>query len=101
MTTLFRSNVYQDMYPDEKMLEAFGTLTPSAQERNAYFFDLWLMRRNNAVTINMTDKERAKRILKTMGLKEMWDYQIRDKSIRFEHKQDSAMFKLAWTNRDG
>lgn len=99
MTTLFRSNVYQEMYPDEKMLEAFGKLNPSAQERNAYFFDLWLQRRSNSCTItSKRDKQRAKDILKAMGLKEMWDYQIRENSIRFEHKQDNAMFKIAWNN---
>lgn len=96
MTTLFRSNVYQEMYPDDKMLDAFGTLTPSAQQRNAYFFDLWLKRRPNSMSVLMSDKDKARKILKTMGLKEMWDYQIRENVIRFEHKQDSALFKIAW-----
>ena len=96
MTTLFRSSVYQEMYPDDKMMEAFGTLTPSAQVRNAFFFGLWMKRRSNSFALEPKDREKAKCILKSLGLKEMWDYQIRDKGIRFEHKQDSAMFKIAY-----
>jgi len=100
MTTLYRSNAYQEMYPDDKMLRAFGSLTPSASERNAYFFDLWCARRANRIDFDMKDKHKAKSILKQMGLKEMWDYQIRENSIRFEETQDVAMFKIAW-NKDG
>ena len=96
MTTLFRSNVYQEMYPDDKMMEAFGTLTPSAQVRNAYFFDLWMKRRSNSFALEPKDREKAKCVLKSFGLKEMGDYQIKDNCIRFEHKQDSAMFKIAY-----
>lgn len=101
MTTLFRSSLYQEMYPDELMLQAFGKLNPSASERNTYFFDLWMKRRQNKLVVTNHDKVHVKQVLKQLGLREQWDYQLRDNQIRFETKEDEAMFKLTYRENHG
>lgn len=101
MTELFRSNTYQSMYPDEYMLEAFGKLNPNVHERNTYFFDLWCKRRPNRYKVNTSDKNAIKQCLKSTGLKDLWDFQLRGNEIRFEHPEDLAMFKLCWRKANG
>ena len=98
MTTLFRSSVYQDMYPDEEMMSAFGKLNPDVQERNAYFFDMWMKRRANRFVISPVKSATVKRLLKSIGLRDLWDFQIRENEVRFEHAEDLAMFKISWRN---
>jgi hypothetical protein len=37
-------------------------------------------------------------LLKDIGLKQMWDYQIKGSEIRFRRSEDLAMFKLSWNH---
>lgn len=102
MSQLFRSETYQRLYPDELMLEAFGKLNPSASEKQLYFFDLWAKRRPNRIMIEKAQHDyrenNFKLVLKQMGLREPWEYQIKGSEVRFEHAQDLAMFKIAQRN---
>lgn len=95
MTRLFRSHTYQSLYPDELMLEAFGKLNPSSSEKATYFFEMWVARRSNKIVVHDIKKYEIKDLLRQLGLRELWDYQLKTNEIRFEHKEDLAMFKLA------
>lgn len=97
MTVLPRSKVYQEMYPDALMMEAFGKLNPTVTEKSNYFFKLWRERRPNRVIIN--GNTGVKETLKALQLKEPWDYQYKTTEVRFESAEDMAMFKLAWRQR--
>lgn len=101
MTRLFRSEVYQKMYPDDRMMDAFGTLTPTTTERNSYFFNLWLERRKNRFVLKTTKMDQVKQLLKSSGLIEPWDFQVKVNEIRFECAEDLAMFKLSWGSENG
>lgn len=101
MTRLFRSEVYQSMYPDDRMMDAFGTLTPTSTERNSYFFNLWMERRKNRFSLSSRETETAKKLLKSIGLSEPWDFQIKGSELRFNNTEDFAMFKLSWRNTNG
>lgn len=92
--TLTRSETYQRMWPDDKMQNAFGKLNPSTSERTAYFFDLWMIRRQWELRTNAPHI--AKKICTQLGLQEPWDYQLRNNSVmRFDNAQFLGMYKLA------
>ena len=92
-----RSSIYKRMYPDELMMEAFGTLTPDTTARTAYFFDLWMKRRQYRHMLGaMSAVDSATELLNTIGLRNPWDYQIRGFEIRFEYPEDLAQFKITW-----
>ena len=42
-----------ELFPDEEMIDAFGHLTPSVAERNAYFFDKWMDWRTHLTLIHI------------------------------------------------
>ena len=103
--TLLRSNIHQELFPDELVLEAFGKLNPTSSERTAYFFDCWCDSKNNKFMIKEIINSQRKIVvadvnllLKDMGLKQMWDYQIKGGEIRFRRSEDLAMFKLSWNH---
>jgi hypothetical protein len=92
MTQLKRSRIHQEMYPDEFMLEAFGKLNPSTQERSAYFFELWIERKPFEIKNQHGD---FATVCKELGLKQPWDYQVRGNTIRFGNAEHVAYYKLA------
>ena len=48
-----------ELFPDEEMIDAFGHLTPSVAERNAYFFDKWMDWRTHRLKIQYKDESRG------------------------------------------
>ena len=98
-----RSNIYMELFPDEEMIDAFGHLTPSVAERNAYFFDKWMDWGTNRLKIQYKDESRGienriKNTCKTIGLREFWDFQVRQGEIRFAQPDYMAMFRIKWDN---
>jgi len=91
-TTLKRSDTYQNLFSDEYMLETFGSLSPNRSTRTAHFFDLWMTWRANRMKlkkhVSISD---ARTQLKTQGLKEFREFQIRNGEIRFASVNDKAM----------
>ncbi len=102
-TSNLRSSTYMDLFPDEEMLEAFGTLTPEVSQRNAYFFDKWMEWRANRMKIRYRETSRGielniKNTCKNIGLREFWDFQVRQGEIRFAQPDYMAMFRIKWDN---
>lgn len=91
-----RSETYQKLYPDDLMLKAFGTLTPDVSSRLGYFFDLWMERRKHRCIVPDYKIKLAVTILKQMGIKDPWDYQLKGPEIRFSYAEDLAQFKIMW-----
>lgn len=96
--TVNRSQIYLDTYDDKFMLETFGTLRPSAQERTKYFIDCWLNWKGNSIKYKPV-RARAtaieiRRFCNSMGLKDLRDFQVKNHEIRFKSKEDMAMAKL-------
>jgi len=102
-----RSDAHRKLFPDDEMVRAFGKLNPTVAERTEYFYDMWLKRRGNQLNMAETawvddgffrsDELQADILLKGLGLRDPWDYQIRNNIVRFEHKEDLAVFKIAWS----
>lgn len=93
------SKLYSTLFPEELMLQTFGTTMPSQSKKNEYFFDCWLAWKTNEVRISSpitptSFKNSAKEICHRMGLKEFWDYQTRGYSIRFKDADMKAFFKI-------
>lgn len=84
--------------PDERVLEAFGKLTPSTSERATYFFDQWCNNRKNVLKIIPKRADELHVLCKQYGLLPQWDYQIKGSEARFSNEHDLAMIKLGWKN---
>jgi hypothetical protein len=99
-----RSNLYSELFPEDLMMQTFGTTTPSQSKKNEYFFDCWMQWRNNEIktsalftptTTPTQFKTLVKVTCKQMGLREFWDYQVRGYSVRFREPEMKAFFKIS------
>lgn len=94
--TVKRSLTYQAMYPDELMMDAFGTTMPTPAQRNIYFFDKWMSWRDHSIILpGHVDSDQVVTICKTLGLRKFWDYQLRGHNLRFCDADMLAFFKIA------
>ena len=95
-----RSNTYMELFPDDEMLDAFGVLTPSLSERNAYFFDKWMEWRPTRMKIHHIKSKKTenniKETCKAIGLREFWDFQVRQGEVRFAQSDYMALFRIKW-----
>lgn len=100
MTTpgIKRSKLYQDRFSDEQMLEAFGTLTPGVSERTAHFFGLWMEWRKHRVKLKRNSVPVVRKMLCETGLKEMWEFQLREGEVRFCDADIMAMAMMYGLN---
>lgn len=96
-----RSSIYQELYPDDLMLETFGTLTPSSQAKSEFYHNSWLDWRVNSFIYDNSEfnVHEVKRILKGMGFKDFFDFQIRPPQIRFRLASDLAVARLSGLER--
>lgn len=85
-----RSKTYQKIFGDEEMLEAFGTLQPSVSQRTSYFFESWCDWRPNRVKIKKNQDRLCTVMLQELGLKEFWEFQIREGECRFDSDETKA-----------
>jgi len=85
-----RSKTYQEIFGDDEMLEAFGTLTPSVSERTAYFFESWMDWRPTRVKLKAHFDHVTRSMCKELGLKEFWDFQVRENEVRFKDEETKA-----------
>jgi hypothetical protein len=101
-----RSRIYSEIFPDELMLEAFGTIMPTQAAKNEYFFNHWMNWKEHELkaTSNVTPtvfKKSVKEKCIQIGLREFWDYQTRGFSIRFKDAELLAFFRISvgdqWT----
>ena len=98
MNNLRRSETYQRIFDDKRIVDAFGKLNPNSSERTVYFFEKWCDWYSNRVNIespNTNTIYQIKLILEGMGLDEFWDYQIRNREIRFSDAEMLAFFKIS------
>lgn len=98
-----RSDNFKEMYPDIKLIEAFGTLDPSIGERTDHRNNLWDEWLENSVQIveSITKKDLHYKVIKTLqasGYRDPFDYQCRPNylgaEIRFKDKNDVYSFKI-------
>ena len=98
------SKLYSELFPEELMMQTFGTTTPSQSKKNEHFFNWWVEWKNNEIktaalfspaTTPTQFKALVKASCKQMGLREFWDYQIRGFSVRFREPEMKAFFKIS------
>lgn len=89
-----RSQIYQDMWPDHYMLEAFGKLDPSISERKTFFFERFMEWRPHRIRIKHGHMPKVKDILKISGLQVMWEYQVMHNEVRFSKAEHLAWIRL-------
>lgn len=97
---MFRSDTYQNIFPDDMMLAAFDTTTPTQQQKNEYFFNCWMNWKDNAckcitTTTPSSFKTATKKFCNEAGLKEFWDYQVKGYQVRFKEPTMKAFYKVA------
>lgn len=92
---LKRSELHQRTFPDDLMLEAFGTLSPSVKERTAYFFEKYTEWRANRIRIKRNHMSAVKKLLRDSGLLDMWEYQVMHNEVRFAQADHLAWFRLS------
>lgn len=98
MTDIKRSETYRRIFSDDYMLEAFGKLNPSRNERTVYFFEKWCEWHQNRIKLASVTANRIaeiKHILDSIGLREFWDYQLRNRELRFADAESLAFFKIS------
>jgi|LauGreDrversion4_2_1035121.scaffolds.fasta_scaffold210551_2 hypothetical protein len=98
VNSIKRSETYQRLFADEFMLAAFGKLNPSRSERTLYFFEKWCeWHQNNFKIFPVTNTKMTeiRHILDNIGLREFWDYQLRNGEIRFSDAESLAFFKIS------
>ena len=89
-----RSKIYQDHWPDNYMLEAFGKLDPTISERKTYFFERFMEWREHRIRIKQGCMPKVKEILKHSGLQVMWEYQVMHNEVRFSKAEHLAWIRL-------
>lgn len=97
-TNFNRSSTIQKIFPDEYMLEAFGKLNPSRSERTLYFFEKWCEWHNYKIKIVHLPSNKIydiKKLLEQLGVREFWDYQMRNGEIRFADSETLGFFKIS------
>ena len=97
---MLRSKLYTEIFPDDLMLEAFGTTMPSQAKMNEYFFNCWMDWKDNEIRITDNKtlsavKKLVKNKCRSMGLREFWDFQSRGYSVRFKESEMLAFFKIS------
>jgi hypothetical protein len=96
INTIKRSKIYCDIYPDDLMLAAFGTISPSITERNEYFFNKWMSWRDQRLLLPPgMSKQHVNTVCKNLGYRDFWDYQIRGRTVRFSDPDMLAFFRLS------
>ena len=96
-----RSSVYQELYPDDLMWQIFGTLTPSAEAKSEFYHSSWLDWRDNSFIYDnkQFNLHEIRNILKGLGFKDVFDFQIRQNQVRFRLASDLAVARLAGLDR--
>lgn len=96
-----RSKIYQDLFPDDLMLKTFGTLTPSNEQKSEHYHGSWLDWRAHSFFYDNSEfsAHDVKRMLKSMGFRDFFDYQIRPPQIRFRLASDLAVARLSGLDR--
>ena len=92
-----RSKIYQELYPDELMLQYFGTLSPSVSEKSEFYHTNWQNWEANAMYYDneLYNEHEIKYRLKSLGLRDIFDFQVRRIQVRFRSASDLAMAKLS------
>lgn len=98
------SALYTELFPEDLMMQTFGTTMPAQSKKNEHFFNCWMEWRNNEIKTSAlfsesTSPSQFRFLVKTnckqMGLREFWDYQIRGFSVRFREPEMKAFFKIS------
>lgn len=80
------------------MLEAFGTLRPTVSQRTSYFFEMWIDWRPHRVKLKARFDQACKNMLRELGLKEFWEYQVREGEVRFSTEEIKAWALVSGLN---
>lgn len=96
-----RSQFYQNLYPDDLMIKTFGTLTPTTSQKSEYYHTSWRDWSEHAFNYDYKEysANEVKRILKDLGLRDIFDFLVRPNQVRFRLASDLAVAKLAVLER--
>ena len=96
-----RSKIHQELYPDELMLETFGTLNPSSSMKSEFYHGAWQNWQENSFYYDHVEFNtyEIKNVLKALGFKDLFDFQVRQNQIRFKQASDLAVARLAGLDR--
>jgi hypothetical protein len=98
-----RSNALKELYPKDKLMEAFGKINPTISDRANHRNNLWNEWRKNSVRIDCTTwTDLCYKLIKALQeekYKEIFDYQCRSvpnggAEIRFKNEDAVANFRL-------
>lgn len=89
-----RSKFLQDLYPEDLMMAAFNTVTPTPAERSVYFRRLWNDWRGQDCSFMGGSHASLTAFAKGYGLKFLWDYQMSGIEIRFRTAEMKAFYIL-------
>jgi hypothetical protein len=96
---MLQSETKNKIFPDDIMLETFGTTKPDTKIKHRYFFNQWMLWKDNRYlrldNSRSLDPDTTRARLADLGLREFWDYQLRPNEIRFAEPEYLAMWKLS------
>jgi hypothetical protein len=87
-------SIYNRVFDKEHMQDLFGTQRPDLSERTRVFFDLWREWQHRAVKINNHRSREIREIMLSMGLREHFEFQIRNGELRCYSDEALAMASL-------
>lgn len=99
LSDYLRSSTWSDLYPEDRLLEAFGTINPTVAQRTKYFNTLWDSWATNNIPMTpdfwLTERKVLRDIGESLGLDYSWDFYIKDQELRTRTPELQALFILA------
>jgi hypothetical protein len=77
-------------------MKHFGTTTPDVSTRAQLFFNWWCEWKGNNLDIGDHRVADVRKTLKDCGLTEWEDFILKHSGLRFRHREDLALFKMAF-----
>ena len=94
MTDLHDNPIYQKIFDQYSMSELFGESEPDISERTRVFFELWREWESRSVRIVISRTREIRSIMLGLGLKEHFEFQIRNGELRCMSDELLAMANL-------
>ena len=94
-----RSSAWDDLYPKDRLIESFGTVTPTLSQRTEFFNALWDEWARNSIQLPSDlwyiNRKILSKIGTSLGFDYGWDFNIRYRELRTRSPEIMALFLLA------
>lgn len=103
---IVRSQTLSRLHPEDRLMEAFGTLTPTVVERSLFFHKQWESWNHNKFLIGARNntkqwwnaRQRLRKVGASIGFQEDWDFMIRYSEMRTRSPEILSLIVLATPN---